>query len=309
MSDESAPLVWVVIPTWNRRADLLECLESVARQTYRPLRVIVVDNASTDGSVAAVRTYFPQVCVLALDRNLGASEASNAGFRYVLERGAQYVFRLDSDAIVDPAAIDHLIRAASSPAIGVLSPKIYHYDDPTLIWYGGALRHRWHFGAYDTARGARDAPANSVERDVDYAWATGMLISRAVLEATGGFDPDFFVYYEEVDFCLRARRAGFRIRYVPAAILWHKVGSRAHSPWVAEQWNRSKMLLYRKHSRGWHRWSLIAYAYAYALWSALRRTPPERGNRGPLRAALRGLYAGLTYPLPSTIERRQGRPL
>ena len=296
MSDKPAPLVWVVIPTWNRRVDLLECLDSVARQTYQPLRVVVVDNGSTDGSVAAVRAHFPQVCILALDRNLGAAEASNAGFRYALERDAQYVFRLDSDAIVDSAAIGHLVGAARSPAIGVFSPKIYYYDDPTRIWYGGALRRRWHFGAYDAARGRRDTPSSNIERDVDYAWSTGMLLSRAVIEATGGFDPNFLVYYEEVDFCLRARRAGFRIRYVPAAILWHKVGSRAHSPWVAEQWNRSKMLLYRKHSHGWQRWSLIAYAYAYALWSALRQAPPDHGNRGPLRAALKGLYAGLTCP-------------
>ncbi len=307
MSNESAPFVWVVIPTWNRRADLLECLESVVLQTYQPLRVVVVDNASVDDSVSAVRAYFPQVCVLELNRNLGATGASNVGFRYALNQGAQYVFRVDSDTIIDPAAVDHLVRAACSPEIGVLSPKIYYYDDPTRIWYGGASRHRWHFGAYDAARGACDTPASSIERDVDYAWSTGMLLSRAVLEATGGFDPDFLVYYEEVDFCLRARQAGFRIRYVPAAILWHKVGSRAHSPWVAEQWNRSKMLLYRKHSRGWHRWSLIAYAFVYALWSALHRAPPGRGNRGPLRAALKGLYAGLSCPLPSTVRDQQGR--
>lgn len=294
------PLVWIVIPTWNRRDDLLECLASVQALDYPNFRVLVVDNYSEDGSPEVVRSRFTSVELLELERNEGATGASNAGFAYALVHGAEYVFRLDSDTVVDPSALRHLVDAAlESSDIGVLTAKIYFYDRPTVIWFGGALSHRWHFGAYNTRRYEYDSPDNSIPCDVDYAWSTGMLIRRTVLEVVGGFDPDFFVYYEEVDFCLRVKQAGFRIRYVPEARLWHKVGSDSNNPWVAEQWNRSKMLLFRKHSRGLHRRSLIVYAFVYALWRALKPVP-GRGNRGPLKAALRGLVKGLCYPLSAT---------
>lgn len=297
MSANDSPLVWTVIPTWNRRDDLLECLASVCASDYPSFHVAVVDNHSEDGSAAAVRSNFPSVKVLEMDHNVGATGASNAGFAYALARDAAYVFRLDSDTVVDPEALRNLVDAAVlSPDIGALTAKVYFHHDPTLIWFAGALGHPWHFGACDTGRYERDSHSNNTARDIDYAWSTGMLISRAALEATGGFDPDFLVYYEEVDFCLRVRRAGFRIRYVPEARIWHKVGSEANSPWVAEQWNRSKVLLFRKHSRGLHRWSLIAYAFGYVFWRAIKPVP-GRGNRGPLGAALRGIVKGLQQPL------------
>ena len=297
-----APLVWVVIPTWNRRADLLECLETVQVMGYPRFRVLVVDNASQDSSVRAVRAHFPSVEVFPLDRNYGATGASNVGFRHALIHNADYVLRLDSDTVVDPYLLSRLVTAAQESAdIGVLTAKIYFYHDPTLIWFAGASQHRWHFGAYNTGRYEHDALKNSHPCDVDYAWSTGMLISRSVLETTGGFDPDFLVYYEEVNFCLRVRQAGFRIRYAPTAKLWHKVGSEANNPWVAEQWARSKMILFRKHSHGLHRLALIGYAFAYAFLRALR---PARGkgNRGPLPATLRGLVSGLRQSLSDPTE-------
>jgi hypothetical protein len=123
-----------------------------------------------------------------------------------------------------------------------------------------------------------------------------MLLTKPVLEMSGGFDPDFFVYYEEADLCQRVREAGFEIISVPAARMWHKVGQSSRSKWVAYQWGRSKMLFFRKHSKGLHRALLVIYAYLYAL---IRGIWPGKsgGNRGPLSAALSGLSAGLRHRL------------
>lgn len=294
---ERHPLVWVVIPTWNRCDDLLACLTSVSDLRYTPLEILVVDNASQDDTVAAVRDAFPDVHLLILDRNAGATGASNRGFTYALERGADFVFRLDSDTLLDPACLLHLVEAALMlPNAGVLAPKIYFADRPDVIWFAGASAHRWHFGATNVGRNQEDYAALDDLRTVDYVWSTGVLINRDVLFATSGFDEDFLVYFEEVDFCLRVHQAGFLIYYVPAARMWHKVGSESRSPWIARQWNRSKILLYRKHSRGLHRWLLIGYAVAYALFRAIR-PKPGKGNRGPLLDALRGMREGLLYSL------------
>ena len=123
-----------------------------------------------------------------------------------------------------------------------------------------------------------------------------MLITRDVLLAVGGFDEDFFVYFEEIDFCIRARRKGFEIYYMPYARVWHKVNSEMGSDWTAWQWNRGKMLLYRKHSCGVRRFLLIGSAFAYALlWAVVPSV--KRRNRGSFLAALRGLLAGITQPI------------
>jgi GT2 family glycosyltransferase len=126
---------------------------------------------------------------------------------------------------------------------------------------------------------------------MDYAWGAAMLIKRAVLEQSKGFDTSFFVYYEEVDFCTRVRKLGFKIAYVPESHIWHKVGSITHSGWSAYHWNRSKLLLYRKHARNFfHRWLLTLYAFTYAIISPLFKG--QTGNRGPLKDALRGFQDG-----------------
>ena len=298
MSVTRYPLVGVVIPSRNRCVDLLECLASLDKQTYPNWFAIIVDDASEDDTVAAVKRSFPQMELVTLKRSQGAVGASNEGFRRALAQSAAYVLRLDSDTVSDPQLIEALVAAAEAhPQAGVLTAKLYFYDHPQVIWSVGACQSRFHFGARDDRRGDRDDASTQSLRRVDYAWSTGMLIRRGVLEQVGGFDPDFVVYYEEVDFCLRVRQAGWYIVMVPEARLWHKVAADKGGSRVAYQWNRSKMILFRKHAaNSMHKASLILYAFTYALWRAWRPRAGA-GNRGPLKDALRGLWDGLRYPL------------
>ena len=293
----SSPLTWIVIPTWNRRKDLMSCLASVHALEYEPKRIVVVDNGSTDGTIDAVADRYPAVERLSLPKNLGATGASNAGFDYALKRGAELVLRLDSDTTVDPGFLSNLVTATRRwPEGGILVGKILFQTAPERIWSVGARQISWNLGAVELRRGELDDPAEDREQTVDYAWSTGMLLTRRALEVSGGFDPDFFVYYEEADLCQRVRANGMVIVSVPTARMWHKIGQTSHTAWVARQWGRSKMLFFRKHSQGVHRWLLICYAYAYAFFRAL--FPREGvGNRGPLGAALFGLTDGLRYPL------------
>lgn len=292
------PLVWVVIPTWNRCDDLQMTLQSVRALDYPDYHVLVVDNGSTDDTWAMLRVQFPEVAVLQLGENRGSSAASNAGFQQALTAGAAYVLRLDSDVQLAPDYVTQLVQVAESrPHIGILTGKIYYLSDPQRIWSAGARQKRWDLGAVDLGRGQLDGPDHHQGQEIDYAWSTGMLLSRRALELSGGFDPAFFVYYEEPDLCLRLRRAGLQVWYEPAARMWHKIGQASRSAWVARQWNRSKMIFLRRHSRGMHRYLLVLYAYAYALWRGLM--PGQgAGNRGPLAAALSGLNEGLRFPLP-----------
>jgi GT2 family glycosyltransferase len=296
-SGNSLPLVWIVIPTWNRCEDLLACLASVEELDYVNKKVVIVDNASTDGTATAVSNHFLQVDLIPLEKNLGAAAASNVGFDYALPKGADFVLRLDSDTILAPDFLNHLVQAAQKDEkIGIVVGKIYYHADPQRIWSLGARRTSWLYTTTELGRDQFDAPAYEQPVAIDYAWSTGMLLSRRALELTHGFDPDFFVYYEEMDLSQRIREVDLQIWCVPTAVMWHKVGELSRSPWVAYNWARGKMLFFRKHSRGIHRLILILYAYAYALFRFIR---PKQGagNRGPLTAALSGLTAGLRTPL------------
>ncbi len=292
------PKVWIVIPTYNRRGDLLKCLDSVLNlEGYDNFEVVVVDNGSEDNSAADVRNHYPQVHVIDLPDNRGAAVASNIGLSYAYERNADYFLRLDSDTTLAPTSLSRFIEEAKNrPDAGVLGAKILYYDQPEMLWSAGAIQTSWFFGTQELGRGQPDGTSFDEPWLVDFVWSAGILITRRAYEATKGFDPDFFVYYEDTDFCLRVRRAGFNIWYIPSAIIWHKVGNITPSSQRAYQWGRGKMLLFRKHSKGFHRAALILFAYSYAVGRAIW-PKPNVGNRGPLWDALRGLTNGLFQPI------------
>ncbi len=293
--NKKKPNLWVVIPTYNRSKDLLACLDSLVSAGIVPEQVVIVDNHSQDDTVVNVGEKYPDAHLIPLDKNLGATGAANIGFVFAIEHGADYVLRQDSDTIVDANFIQPLLDVGESePDIGVISPKIYYYDPPDEIWYAGVDSQPLIFGTKNEHRHEKDHPENSQLREVDYIWAASMLIKSEVLRKTGGFDTDFFVYHEEMDFCERVKKFGYKFVFVPNAYVWHKVGSTANTTWTAFHWNRSKMLLYRKHaSNALHLVFLICYAFLYAFWSVITGKQ-SGGNRGPFKDAMRGLMQGLT---------------
>jgi len=290
-------LTWIVIPTYNRCHDLVECLHSVQTLQGGPFPLLIVDNASTDQTITEIQANFPNAKIIRLNENKGAAQATNIGFEYALQHGAKHILRLDSDTIVAPDFLIELLReAGKDPQVGILTGKIFYYDEPTKIWSLGAFQKKLDLGAIEFARGKQDGPQFDHPQNVDFAWATGMLLAKSVLEATGGFDPSFFVYYEEADLCYRAREHGFLIRSIPKAKMWHKIGQSSRNSWIASQWARSKMIYFRKHSHGLHKILLVGYAYFYAIIHAIKQTK-QGGNRGPFISALKGLNQGLIHPL------------
>lgn len=217
--------VAAVVLSWNRREDTLACLRSLAAVEEPALQTILVDNASSDGTVEAVRAEFPEVEVLVNDANLGFAEGNNVGIRHALEGGAAWVLTLNNDVEVDPGFLRALLEEAERrPDAGALSPLILFGPPSELIWFAGA--------SYDPGRGYNGRQRGYGEpagAPYDQVWETdricgaAMLVPRAVLEEVGVFDTELFAYYEDTDWSLRARAAGRRLYVVPAARIWHKV--------------------------------------------------------------------------------------
>jgi len=217
----------IIVLNWNGRDLTLDCLRSLAAVTTPHVRIILVDNASTDGSSDAVRQHYgSRVTLIENAQNLGFAAGNNVGIRRALDDGADFILLLNNDTVVAPDFVEHLHRPMlSSPDIGITAPKIYYAEPKNQIWFAGGELSMWrgiarHTGIRETDRGQYDQ-----ERDIDYATGCAFLVRRAVLEKIGDLDPGYRAYFEDADFCVRARRAGFRIRYIPAAHVWHRISA------------------------------------------------------------------------------------
>ncbi len=287
-NDIDSPLVYVVIVNWNRADDTIECLQALEGSDYSDYRPLVVDNGSTDGSPDAIRAAFPAVEMIANKDNLGFARANNIGIEHALRQGADYVFLLNNDTLVDGRLLTELVAVGESdPQIGMLAPKIYYHDGGSRLWSAGARWRRFPPRVTIIGYGREDRPAYSVQREADYATGCAMLVKRGVFERVGMFDPAFFMYHEDYDFSARVRRGGYRIVYVPQAVMWHKVSASTGEESPLKWYYLGKYIvpLYLKHFRP-PRLSLALFV----LWVLARET--TKGNARYLGSYLRGLRDG-----------------
>ncbi|MCI0730740.1 MAG: glycosyltransferase family 2 protein, partial [Chloroflexi bacterium] len=283
------PLVYVITLNYNHREQTLAFVESYRQLAYANYRLLVVDNGSTDGSAKALAARFPDVEQLANGRNLGFAAGMNAGLRHALDQGADFVFLANNDTYAGPELLDHLVEAARCLEAGLLAPHIFYAGEPQRTWSLGGWRNRLTL----EIRPCRQAPPDR-PLDVDFVTACGLLMARPCLEEVGLFDERFFMYYEDLDYCLRARRAGYRIVVVPEVKMWHwvavTIGGR-DSPAERYHMALSSVRFFRKHASG-SRWLVVApYRAASALKTTLRLLA---GGRRPAAGAYwQGLRDGL----------------
>lgn len=266
----------VVIVNWNGRQWLQSCLPSLAQQTYDDVEIIVVDNASSDDSVAWLAERWPDVRVLPQAENTGFSRANNLGIR--AGRGAFFA-TVNNDTRLAPTCLSELVAAAASPDVGMVAPCIVQWQAPGHVDSAGIEVDRagiaWQRGWN------RPVEELAVEQDVFGPSAAAALYRRAMLDEIGLFDEDFFAYYEDVDLAWRARQAGWRCRYVPRAEVdhWHSATAAAIPARKLYLVSRNKLwtLLKNYPTRDlWRRWPAIL---VYDLLGAASHLP------GPHRAA------------------------
>lgn len=287
------PRVAILVLNWNGLRDTLDCLASLEHLDYPNYGVVVVDNGSTDGSPSAVRERFPRVSVIENGENLGFAGGNNVGMRHALERGVDYVLLLNNDTEVAPDFLSLLVEAArTEPQVGIVGPTIYYGEQPAVVWSAG--------GEIDWRRGTtrmvglneRDVGQFGVApREMDFVTGCALLVKRAVPERVGLLDERFFAYYEEIEWCVRASRAGFKIVHLPQAKVWHKIplDARESSPQVHYYMTRNRLLFMRVTGASWRAWlhTLVAeYLRRLLSWSLRPRWRTKRAQRN---AVLRGI--------------------
>jgi GT2 family glycosyltransferase len=215
--------VVVIVLTWCREDDTAECLASLAASHWPRLTVLLVDNASADGSGERLHARFPDVAYLQTGENLGYTGGNNRGFEWALAHGADHIVVLNNDTVVDPACIGHLVRAAEADArIGGVSPKILVHGAPDVTWFAGGDLSLMRGTALHRGEYAPDGDGG-VAGPITFMTGCCFLLTRAALERVGGFEESFFAYNEDVDLSYRLLEAGYTLRYEPRARLDHKV--------------------------------------------------------------------------------------
>lgn len=248
----------VIIVSWNVREDLIRCLESLYKYPASDFEVIVVDNASTEGTVEAVKSEFPEVILIANSHNRGFAAAINQG---IDNSQAEYILLLNPDTVVYQNSLNGLIRFMDkNKNVGVCGPQLLNGDGTIQLsarrfptFRGALYRHtafrylrifrneykKWLMKDFD----------HRIQKDVDQVMGAALMTRRSVVEQVGRMDESFFMYYEEVDLCYRIKQAGWRIVYVPEAEITHLGGRSAGQIPAAKRIMAMTSLLkfFRKH--------------------------------------------------------------
>ena len=293
-----AQLVYIVVLNWNQCALTLECVRSLMAVGYPDCRVVVVDNASSDEAASRLREEFgDRIDLIVNHSNLGFTGGNNVGIRHALAHGADYVMLLNNDTIVhDPSLVSRLVAVMESdPSIGLASPTIRYADDPDLIWYAGSELSLWRGW-----RHRKRMPAIPEPTECGYASGCCVMARAELIRGIGMLAEDYFLTVEDVEWSLRARRAGWRVVYVPDARLLHKVSASSsdtvtqgvYSPTRVYYEHRNTVWLVRQYGNAVQRWviwpALLATTWAYkaAAYVALRRWQKLRALVAAIKDAL-----------------------
>jgi len=319
--------MYAVMLNWNLKDYTIACVESLLEAGMSKEQIVIVDNGSTDDSVVAISGCFgPALTLICNEQNVGFTGGMNIGIERALALGAASVLLLNNDTIVDQAMIDALLAAGETlDKPDILGPAIYYYDNPDRLWWLGDVEHRW----LPMPLTVRNIPSLSPFR-VDYVTGCAMLVRREVFERIGLFDPRYFIYYEDADFCCRARNTGFLVWCVPQAKMWHKISltTQRDKPFFHYLRASNQIRFYHEHKIGpspllregyiafkmakmlcddlWHRdWSSMG-----ALWRGIVDGYREQWQRRTASTTLKGRHKDRSDSGPGsskgTSQRSQG---
>lgn len=295
-----AKKVYVVIPNWNGADRIRSCLDSLKEQG-QDHTVIVVDNGSVDKSVEIIEMYYPDTVLIRHSKNKGFAGGVNVGIRRAIEQGAKYVALLNNDAVADDNWLNHLVKfLEDNPKAGIATSKICD-DKKTHLDSTGDLYTIW---GLPYPRGRGEAFSDKYDKETWIFGASGgaSLYRIKMLEQIGLFDEDFFAYYEDVDISFRAQLAGWKVAYVPKAVVYHEIGatSSAIKGFTTYQTLKNLPLLLWKNVP-WaimpKVWPRLVLAYSGLVVSAL-----SRGQVGPV---LKGLVVGTVLWPKKLVQRYQ----
>ena len=282
MNTQQVPLIYILVLNWNGWRDTLPCLDSLQRLDYTAARVLVIDNGSTDESLERLEAACSAngrcpVELLPLSVNLGFAGGMNRGIEYALAHGAEYVFLLNNDTIATPDVLNRLVAVAQShQEAGLIGCDVRTlganesggYARVGFDWLRGITR------TWNVPPGGDEASDEAVVVDVIIGCA--VLVRRSLIERIGLMDERYFLYFEDIDWSLRALRAGYSCLLARGAVVRHGVGASTRGRGKRPRWTfyyyhtRNNILFMRMYGSRFTRLTFIPFVAGRTLWTALR---------------------------------------
>lgn len=264
---QNQPLVLIVLLNWNNTNLTLDCLSSLSKLNYPNYRICVVDNGSYENPAKILESHSSEAHIISSNKNLGYTGGNNLAIKYGLELGADYIWLLNNDTIVEPDSLTPLVECMENNLrAGIIGSKIYFYDSP-LIWSaGGEIKSLQGRVIHRCAFKSDGECKNEKIREVGFIPGCSALLRSSVIEEIGVLDDQFFAYWEDVDLSYRAQLRGWQLLYNPHSIIYHRVQSRKQywfKPHVIYYNTRNRLLFAQKHFKGHLIFPFIVWAL---LW-------------------------------------------
>ena len=225
---ESPGKISVVIPTYNGMKYLPICLDSLYQQTYGNFDIVIVDNASNDGTVDFLKTNYPKIKIIANNKNLGFAKANNKGVKYALAHGSRYIVITCQDDRFQSNFLEEGVKILEQEGVGMGTPKIMYDNTNRLWWAGGKLlstkeliksptiKIGEHVGKREEDKGQYNTMTKA-----DALTGNALFVKKEVFDKIGYFDERYFLYGDDIDFSVKARKAGYDLIYFPTTTAFH----------------------------------------------------------------------------------------
>jgi GT2 family glycosyltransferase len=277
------PLVAIIILNWNGADDTLACIASLQKLSYRNNKIVVVDNSSDGNDIKQIQSAFGDTIEIIENKNNdGFAKGNNIGMKWAKNKyDPDYYWLINNDTEVDTHALTELIKTVSNNKFDIVGSQIRYWDSSKIYCLGGGKLNLW--TGIDSLWGAKIDYHNSyIPNYQSFICGCSLLLSKSILESVSGFDEDYFLYSEDVDLCVRARRKGYELGYSSDSIVFHKSSQTSgyHSPTYIYYFLRNKLIFMKKNANWWH-WLtfipifLIYYCggFAWLSWKKNRRIP------------------------------------
>lgn len=284
--------ICVILVNYNGRAYNHKCIKSILDSVVDgDINVIFVDNASTDGSLDDIKRNWrnrEEIKILELDDNYGFAKGNNEGIKYALEHGAEYILLLNNDTEIQPDTITKMVELQKEKK-SIIVPKIMYADQKDTIWYAGGELSRWLKKAVHSGKGTKDKGKFASDRSCTFANGCCMLLSKEIIEKIGLLDEQFFLYYEDNEYSLRAEKYDIKIWYCAGAVVYHKVSGStkgndkpANAYYITRNWLICNRIYIKKY---------ICFFYCYFVvnrlaWFLIWKT---QGKDDMIRAMWKGI--------------------
>ncbi len=273
-------LVSIIVVNYLEPDLTIKCVESIKNNNHDNFEIIIIDNGSTENTNRILQKVLDgKTKLVNCRKNLGFSEGANLGFKHALQGNAKYIMVINNDTTVDKSFIQPLIDTIKSDSYtAAVAPKIYYQKTPNIIWAAGGEINRITSKAKNRGLGQKDIGQYDLVANQDYLTGCCILFDRDKLIEIGGFNGKYFAYIEDVEWSARARKKGYKLKYVPNSVIWHEAGAtiqktnicndNSTGPFQHYLIARNSMWYIRTHITGFFKFtSIVSYTIRYSYYS------------------------------------------